>query len=105
MAKKKAVEDVEVKVSSKTKSKPKQAKNGIEIPKQKKKWYKGLFSKCIVLAIIIMNVIFTYEVFRVFEITGAEPTALCGFWFSWTTGELWFLAGLSKEKIRNNTEG
>ena len=58
------------------------------------------FSKSLVLAIVIVNVIFTTAFLWVFLQTGSEPTALVAAWFAFTTGELWFLAGIEKAKMK-----
>lgn len=58
------------------------------------------FSKFIVSFIIAINLIFTIAVLYIFLVTGAEPVALIAAWFAFTTGELWFLAGIEKSKIR-----
>ena len=58
------------------------------------------FSKSLVLAIVIVNVIFTTAVLWVFLQTGSEPTALVAAWFAFTTGELFLLSKIKREKIR-----
>ena len=63
---------------------------------------KGSFSKGVVALIIIMNVVFTAATLIVFAITGAEPVALIGAWFGFTTGELWILSGIKKQKLKKN---
>ena len=67
-----------------------------------KKKKKGFFSKIIVSAVIILNVIFTIAVLRVFVKTSAEPSSLIVAWFSFTTVELWSLAGIKKAKERKD---
>jgi uncharacterized protein with PQ loop repeat len=69
-----------------------------------KKKNKGIFSKIIVSAVIILNVLFTYAILKVFLKTSCEPTSLVVAWFSFTTVELWSLAGIkkAKEKKKNN---
>ena len=57
------------------------------------------FSKSLVLGIVLANAIFTAAVLWVFLRTGSEPTALVAAWFAFTTGELWFLAGIKKKKL------
>lgn len=55
------------------------------------------FSKLIVAMIIALNI-----GLRV----GSEPTALIAAWFAFTTGELWLLSGIKREKLRRgNDEG
>ena len=59
---------------------------------------KSLFSKIVVLSVIALNVIFTITVLSVFMETSSEPTSLVVAWFSFTTVELWSLAGIKKAK-------
>lgn len=61
---------------------------------------KHKFSKAIVSIIVLLNVGFAAAVLYVFNKVGAEPTALIAAWFAFTTGELWMLAGIRKEKER-----
>ena len=65
-----------------------------------KKKKKSIYSKFIVIAIILLNVIFTRTVLKMFSETGAEPSGLIIAWFSFTTVELWSLAGIKKAKER-----
>ena len=65
---------------------------------------KGSFSKGVVALIILMNIIFTAATLIVFAMTGAEPVALIGAWFGFTTGELWLLSGIKKEKLKKTDE-
>ena len=58
------------------------------------------FSKVIVGLVIAANVAFTIAVLYIFLLTGAEPVALIAAWFAFTTGELFFLAGIEKTKLR-----
>lgn len=58
------------------------------------------FSKIIVPLVIILNVLFTAAVLYVFLKTSSEPVTLVGCWFAFTTGELWMLASIKKEKVR-----
>ena len=60
---------------------------------------KSFFSKLIVSAVIILNVIFTITVLAVFLKTSTEPSSLIVAWFSFTTVELWSLAGIIKNII------
>ncbi len=59
---------------------------------------KGTFSKIIVVSVILLNVIFTIAVLTVFLKTASEPSSLVVAWFSFTTVELWSLAGIKKAK-------
>jgi hypothetical protein len=65
------------------------------------------FSKAIVALVIALNVFFTVAVLFIFNRTGAEPTALIAAWFSFTTIELWALAGIKKKEVEKqiNREG
>ena len=63
-----------------------------------KKKNKSIFSKIIVSAVIILNVFFTCAILKVFLQTSCEPTSLVVAWFSFTTVELWSLAGIKKAK-------
>lgn len=62
---------------------------------------KNEFSKGIVALVILLNIFFALAVFYVFLKTGSEPATLVGCWFAFTTGELWLLAKIKKEKIKN----
>ncbi len=65
---------------------------------------KNKFSKFIVTAVVLLNVIFTAAVLYVFLKVGSEPTALIGAWFAFTTGELWMLSSIKKTKV-NKKDG
>ena len=67
-----------------------------------KKKKKSFFSKFIVSAVITLNVIFTVAVLSVFLKTSTEPSSLIMAWFSFTTVELWSLAGIKKAKERKD---
>jgi len=60
------------------------------------------FSKVIVSLVIALNIIFTVAVLFIFYRVGTEPTALITAWFGFTTGELWFLAGIRKKKMESD---
>ena len=60
------------------------------------------FSKLIVTLVILLNAAFTVAVLYIFYRVGAEPTALIGAWFGFTTVELWALAGIKKREIDRN---
>lgn len=70
-----------------------------------KKKKKSFFSKLIVLSVIALNVIFTAIVLGVFLKTSSEPSSLIVAWFSFTTVELWSLAGIKKAKERKDDNG
>ncbi len=64
------------------------------------------FSKFIVTAVILLNIIFTVAVLYVFLKVGSEPMTLIGCWFGFTTGELWMLSSIKKTKVKKkNIEG
>lgn len=65
---------------------------------------KNRFSKVIVALVILLNVGFTTAVLYAFLQVGSEPTALIAAWFAFTTGELWLLSGIKKEKIKHGRE-
>jgi hypothetical protein len=60
------------------------------------------FSKRIVTLVLTLNILFTVAVLYVFYKVGHEPTALVAAWFAFTTGELFFLAGIKKKEIEFN---
>jgi hypothetical protein len=60
------------------------------------------FSKAIVALVIALNVFFTVAVLFIFYRVGVEPTTLIAAWFSFTTVELWALAGIKKREIEQN---
>ena len=63
-----------------------------------KKKKSSVFSKVIVSVVIGLNVLFTISVLIIFLKTSCEPTGLIAAWFSFTTVELWSLAGIKKAK-------
>ena len=65
------------------------------------------FSKVIVSLVILLNAAFTIAVLFIFYRAGTEPAALIGAWFSFTTIELWALAGIKKKEVEKqiNREG
>ena len=67
--------------------------------KEKDKKTKKEYSKIIVSAIIIINILFTIAIMVLFLKKGSEPVALIGAWFSFTTVELWNLAKIKQHKI------
>ena len=74
----------------------------LKIKKKQKK--KGRFSKFIVTLVILLNVVFTIGVFYVFLRIGSEPTTLIGSWFTFTTIELWSLAKIRRDKIKEDKD-
>lgn len=65
---------------------------------------KQKFSKLLIAFIIVLNILFASAVLVVFYHTSSEPVALVGAWFSFTTIELWTLAGIKKKKIEKGGE-
>ena len=59
---------------------------------------KGGFSKFIITLVILMNICFTTAILYAFLQTGNEPSTLVASWFAFTTGEVWALAIIKKEK-------
>jgi len=57
-----------------------------------------------VALIVALVVVFTAAVLYAFLRVGSEPTALIAAFFSFTTGELWLLAGIKKAKLRHRVE-
>ena len=68
----------------------------------KKTKKKSVFSKIVVIGVILLNVVFTGIVLWTFLKTYTEPSALIVAWFSFTTVELWSLAGIKKAKEKRN---
>lgn len=60
------------------------------------------FSKWIVAMVILLNAAFTVAVLFIFLKIGSEPTTLIAAFFAFTTGELWFLAGIKRREIEKN---
>ena len=67
--------------------------------KEKKK---ASFSKLIITLVIIMNTAFAIAVLWIFREMGTEPTGLIVAWFAFTTGELWLLSNVKKEKVKKH---
>ena len=64
---------------------------------------KGQYSKFIVAAVIILNILFTAAVLYVFRKTGNEPSTLIASWFGFTTGELLLLSSIKKSNIKKGS--
>jgi hypothetical protein len=62
------------------------------------------FSKKIVVLIVTLNAAFAIAVLAVFWHTGSEPGVLVGAWFAFTTGELWALSKVTREKNKIEKE-
>lgn len=56
------------------------------------------YSKFIVALVILLNSVFAGAVLLVFWHTGNEPQVLIGAFYAFTTGELWLLAEIKKNK-------
>ena len=69
-----------------------------------KKKKSSVFSKVIVSVVIALNVAFTTETITlIFAKTSCEPSGLIIAWFSFTTVELWSLAGIKKTKEKKES--
>lgn len=66
---------------------------------------KGVFSKIIISSVVVANIIFTCAVLWVFLKTSAEPIALIGAWFGFTTTEAWQLAKIKRKKVEKEQNG
>lgn len=62
------------------------------------------YSKLIVALVILLNTGFAGAVLYTFLRVGSEPTALVAAWFAFTTGELWLLSGITREKVRRDAD-
>ena len=62
------------------------------------------YSKWIVALVILLNTGFAGAVLFTFLRVGSEPTALVAAWFAFTTGELWLLSGITREKVRRDAD-
>ncbi len=62
------------------------------------------YSKLIVALVILLNTGFAGAVLYLFLRVGHEPTALIAAWFAFTTGELWLLSGITREKVRRDAD-
>lgn len=72
--------------------------------KKKSEKKKSIFSKFIVSFVISLNVLFTLAVLIIFLKTSTEPSSLIVAWFSFTTVELWSLAGIKKAKEKKEND-
>ena len=62
------------------------------------------FSKWIVALVILLNVTFTGAVLYLCLKSSIVPDSLIVAWFAFTTGELWLLSGITREKVRTNAD-
>ena len=62
------------------------------------------FSKAIVLAVIALNIIFAGIILYMVWHGRPEPAVLVGAWFAFTTGELFFLAGIKRTEKQREGE-
>lgn len=65
---------------------------------------KGIYSKVIVVIVIILNVLFTISVLWLFYETSSEPSTLIVSWFAFTTGELLMLSSIKKSKVESDNK-
>jgi hypothetical protein len=65
---------------------------------------KSKFSKKIVALVLALNILFTIAVLYIFWQIGNEPTVLIGCFFAFTTGELWMLSKIKRDKIREGEQ-
>ena len=66
---------------------------------------KNDFSKYIIALVVILNIIFTREVLIIFREVQNEPAVLIGCWFGFTTGELWLLSKIKRDKLKIKNKG
>ena len=57
------------------------------------------FSSKVVIAVLLLNVLFTLAVLAVSWHTGQGLDSLVVGWFAFTTGELWTLGKIKRDKI------
>ena len=62
------------------------------------------YSKVRVALIILLNVAFTAAIIWLIKECGIEPTTLIVAWFGFTTGELFIVAGITKTKIKEDSD-
>ena len=62
------------------------------------------FSKWIVALVILLNVTFTGAVLYLCLKSSIVPDSLIVAWFAFTTGELWLLSGITREKVRKDAD-
>lgn len=63
------------------------------------------FSKKIVVAVLFLNVLFTAAVLAVAWHTMQSVDSLVVGWFAFTTGELWTLGKIERDKLGRNEHG
>ena len=63
------------------------------------------FSKKVVIAVLVLNVLFTTAVLAVSWHTLQPLDALVVGWFAFTTGELWTLGKIERDKLGRNEHG
>lgn len=61
---------------------------------------KGRFAKKIIATVIMLNIIFTVAILLCFWHTGSEPASLVVSFFGFTTVELWSLAKIKRDKLK-----
>ena len=65
---------------------------------------KTSYSKLIVVIVIVLNTAFAFATLYVFLKTSSEPSTLIAAWFAFTTGELWILKDIKKQKIKGGNK-
>ena len=60
------------------------------------------FSKIVISIILLANILFTATVLYIFLKVEAEPVALIGAWFAFTTGEVISLATIKIKEGKND---
>ena len=67
---------------------------------KEKELRKGIFSKILIALIILANLAFVVAILIIFCFTYSEPSTLIMAWFGFSTGELWALAFVKKQKLK-----
>ena len=62
------------------------------------------FSKLIVLLVVLLNIVFAGIILYMVWHGRPEPAVLVGAWFAFTTGELFFLAGIKRTEKQREGE-
>lgn len=62
------------------------------------------FSSKVVIVVILLNVLFTLAVLAVSWHTGQGLDSLVVGWFAFTTGELWTLGKIKRDKIGKDSD-
>jgi len=62
------------------------------------------FSKLIVMLVVLLNIVFAGIILYMVWHGRPEPAVLVGAWFAFTTGELFFLAGIKRTEKQREGE-